>query len=392
MSTPINMLQNPAHSAANIQTQKMEMAQHEIKGLGQTKLNDAEKAAKLRDTCENFESIFIQKMWQQMRATLPQENPLVGREEKFWQSMYDQEFSKKMAEGGGIGLADMMYEQLSENLFNVSKTTAGANRDGKGFEIDVAPMIPSASLHAAPPTSLTQEESALKAQDVAKVENQKGQNSEQKFAALYENVPSPQGSASSVNTGAAQENTAAVQQFLSTLQAKQGNVAAQSQTLTGPERAALVQQQVGSPPPSNGVLPASSVSKVTYTTNVPKGQRSGDAESHMKDLMAKAAATNAAQNPAGVGGSWQQASAQQQASYAVQEALRKAQDIVATEQQVAQNTVGQAGGSTSNQTLPLTPPNGQVASQVTGQVSGVTNPSHPYTIPPTPPVDPRQRS
>ncbi len=386
MSTPINMMQNPAHSATQIQTQKMEMAQNEIKGLGQTKLSEAEKAAKLRETCESFESIFIQKMWQQMRATLPQENPLVGREEKFWQSMYDQEFSKKMAEGGGIGLADMMYEQLSENLFNVSKTTAGANRDGKGFEIQAAPMLPNTAVGAAPAMALTEQESSLNAQDASKVASEKP---EQKFAALYESVPHDVNGANGAN-GAnsigstvpnAQQNTTAVQQFLAGLQSKQGGQggSVQSSSLTGPERAAQVQQIVGSPPPQNGVLPMPTVSKVTYTTNIPKGQRSGDAESHMKELMAKAAANNAAQSNL-TAQPWQQASAQQQASHAVQEALRKAQETVASQQ------VSQATNMASSLTLaPVQAAQGQTA-------QGPSAPTHPYTVPPTAPTLNKEQS
>ncbi len=367
MSTPINMLTNPAHSATQLQTQKMEMAQNEIKGLGQTKLNDAEKAAKLRDTCENFESIFIQKMWQQMRATLPQENPLVGKEEKFWQSMYDQEFSKKMSQGGGIGLADMMYEQLSENLFNVSKTTAHATANAKGFEIQVAPMVPAGT--AAHVASLTGHEGALDEPKSATPVAESKNASAQKFASLYEDV-SPQSGAATAQSASASpstptaivpgavdpsnagQNSAAVQHFLAGLQAKQG---ASTGTLTGPQRAQQVQQIVGSAPPANGVLPptqaAPQVLRTTYTTNVPKNERQGDAESHMKDLMAKAALQQSAgANPflaQPQAGAWQQASPSQQASNAVQEALRKAQESVA-------NPVASP--------LPLTPVNNPSAS------------------------------
>ncbi|MDR0239463.1 MAG: rod-binding protein, partial [Deltaproteobacteria bacterium] len=52
-----------------------------------------DKAKKLRESCEGFESIFIQKMWEQMRATIPESGLLKGREEKFWQSVYDQELA-----------------------------------------------------------------------------------------------------------------------------------------------------------------------------------------------------------------------------------------------------------------------------------------------------------
>lgn len=102
----------------------------------------AQKEKKLREACEGFESIFIQKMWQQMRATLPKTNMLQGKEEQYWQSMYDQELAKSMAGAGGIGLADMMYEQLSRDLVSASRTTASATQQrGGGFAVSAAPLM-----------------------------------------------------------------------------------------------------------------------------------------------------------------------------------------------------------------------------------------------------------
>jgi len=108
-------------------------------------LPPVDKEKKLRESCEGFESIFIQKMWEQMRATIPESNLLKGREEKFWQGMYDQELAKTMAGAGGIGLADMMYEQLSRSLRSASKSAADARGgQGIGFAEDIlpAPMLP----------------------------------------------------------------------------------------------------------------------------------------------------------------------------------------------------------------------------------------------------------
>ena len=104
-----------------------------------------DKEKKLREACEGFESIFIKKIWEQMRATIPENNFLKGREEKFWQGMYDQELAKTMASAGGIGLADMMYEQLSRSLHTASKHTAGAvdaRSSGFASEITPAPLMP----------------------------------------------------------------------------------------------------------------------------------------------------------------------------------------------------------------------------------------------------------
>lgn len=83
-----------------------ELARQEVQtrlaGVGGKNLTEAQKDKKLREACQGFESIFIQKMWQEMRNTLPKSNLLQGREEQFWQGMYDQELAKKMAGGRGV--------------------------------------------------------------------------------------------------------------------------------------------------------------------------------------------------------------------------------------------------------------------------------------------------
>ncbi|MDL2266519.1 peptidoglycan DD-metalloendopeptidase family protein [Desulfovibrio sp. OttesenSCG-928-G15] len=86
--------------------------------------NEPSKEEKLRESCEGFEAIFLQKMWEQMRKNVPKEGYLHSKDEETYQSLFDVELCKKMASAGGIGLADMMYEQLSQQLDNTSRTTS----------------------------------------------------------------------------------------------------------------------------------------------------------------------------------------------------------------------------------------------------------------------------
>ncbi|MFW5730046.1 MAG: peptidoglycan DD-metalloendopeptidase family protein [Desulfonatronovibrionaceae bacterium] len=72
----------------------------------------------LRKACEQFESVFLQKIWEQMRSTVPKEGYLHSKEQDMYQSMFDEELSKDMARSGGIGLAEMMYGQLSKRFEN----------------------------------------------------------------------------------------------------------------------------------------------------------------------------------------------------------------------------------------------------------------------------------
>ena len=120
--------------------------QSKLSGVGNLKMSrmsPQEKEKKLREACDGFESIFIQKMWQEMRKTVPQNGLMHSREEHYWQDMYDQELAKKMTSAGGIGLSSMMYEQLSRNLVSASRTTASARSaaSGRAFMPEAAPMF-----------------------------------------------------------------------------------------------------------------------------------------------------------------------------------------------------------------------------------------------------------
>ena len=119
-----------------------------IGGLGGRKMTPEAREKKLREACEGFESVFIQKMWQEMRNTIPKGGLMHGKEERFWQDMYDQELSKSMTSAGGIGLADMMYAQLSRNLVSASRSAAGVNQ-GRAFAPGAAPLMPPQAAAAA---------------------------------------------------------------------------------------------------------------------------------------------------------------------------------------------------------------------------------------------------
>lgn len=75
--------------------------------------NDKKKD-ELMAACRELESIFIHQLISQMRATIPQDGFLTqSSAEKIFQDMLDQEYAKKISHAGGIGLAEMLYKQLS---------------------------------------------------------------------------------------------------------------------------------------------------------------------------------------------------------------------------------------------------------------------------------------
>ena len=73
------------------------------------------EAKKLREACEGFEAMFLSMMYKQMRATVP-ESELFGKKSnalEIFEDMRDTELMNAAAKSGGIGIADMMYKQLS---------------------------------------------------------------------------------------------------------------------------------------------------------------------------------------------------------------------------------------------------------------------------------------
>ncbi|MEW5774394.1 MAG: rod-binding protein [Thermodesulfobacteriota bacterium] len=133
-TSPIDSAQaRAATEAAELQSQK-----RSLEALRQ-KLNAGPGAdKKLRQACEGFESIFLNKIWAQMRKTVPKEGYLHSKEEEAYLSMFDQELMKKMSSAGGIGLGKMLYENLSDHLAKASAGTA-ARAAGRN---EVGPLHP----------------------------------------------------------------------------------------------------------------------------------------------------------------------------------------------------------------------------------------------------------
>ncbi|MBF0480351.1 MAG: peptidoglycan DD-metalloendopeptidase family protein [Desulfovibrionaceae bacterium] len=71
---------------------------------------------KLRGACQGFESVFVNKLLSQMRSSLPKEGLLHSKYEEQYLSMFDQELADKISKDGGVGIAQMMYDQLSAKL------------------------------------------------------------------------------------------------------------------------------------------------------------------------------------------------------------------------------------------------------------------------------------
>ena len=78
---------------------------------------DPKEAAKLKDTCNQFEALFLYQIMEKARQALPKSD-LAGNPmgEDLFKGMLNQELAGKMAQAGGMGLGKMLYDQLSKSL------------------------------------------------------------------------------------------------------------------------------------------------------------------------------------------------------------------------------------------------------------------------------------
>ena len=71
--------------------------------------------ARMKELAQEFEAIFIQQMYKEMRNTIPDDGliPRTNAEDTYIQ-MQDLEIARATARQGGIGLAEMMMKQLQQ--------------------------------------------------------------------------------------------------------------------------------------------------------------------------------------------------------------------------------------------------------------------------------------
>jgi len=68
---------------------------------------------KLKQAAQQFEAVYIQQMFKEMRKTIPNDGLIErGNADDIYTQFQDAEAAKIMAEQGGIGLAEVMVQQL----------------------------------------------------------------------------------------------------------------------------------------------------------------------------------------------------------------------------------------------------------------------------------------
>lgn len=86
---------------------------------GAQKLENKVQNDELKEACRDFEAIFIKQMLDSMKKTVP-ENSLMksGMAEDIFEDMLYQEYASIISKSGDLGIAEMVYKQLSH--YNIS--------------------------------------------------------------------------------------------------------------------------------------------------------------------------------------------------------------------------------------------------------------------------------
>jgi Rod binding domain-containing protein len=80
--------------------------------LADARLKFAGNADKLREVAQDFESVFLNSMFQQMFANVGQGPFGGGPGAGIWRSFLTEEYSKSFVKAGGIGIADEVMRTL----------------------------------------------------------------------------------------------------------------------------------------------------------------------------------------------------------------------------------------------------------------------------------------
>jgi flagellar protein FlgJ len=77
--------------------------------------DEKKKTAELKKASADFESIFIYQLLQTMRKTVPEGGYLSSKKSSgTYMMMFDQQVAEDLAKGEGIGLKNILFEQLSK--------------------------------------------------------------------------------------------------------------------------------------------------------------------------------------------------------------------------------------------------------------------------------------
>lgn len=109
----------------------------DFQGLAQLRRQSQEKSPEvLREVANQFEAIFTQMMLKSMRQASLGEGIFDSKQSEFYRDMYDQQLSVHLSAGSGLGLADMIVQQLGgEQAAEKGEVTGKKLEDYRGTQV-----------------------------------------------------------------------------------------------------------------------------------------------------------------------------------------------------------------------------------------------------------------
>ncbi len=115
-ATGAQMISDQATFEEQLQAAKDKLDASSTKIKTMTNEEVAQRNQEIKDASVQLEALLLKMMYTEMWKTVPK-NELFGDSNAMdiYRDMYNEELTRKAAEGGGIGLADYIYKQLTKN-------------------------------------------------------------------------------------------------------------------------------------------------------------------------------------------------------------------------------------------------------------------------------------
>ena len=97
--------------------------------------NQGDTDQALRKVAQQFESLFVSMMLKNMRAAnsvFEKDSLFDSNESRFYRDLHDQQFALSLSHGRGLGIAEVLYRQLSWD--HGTQASAGAGNDSRQME------------------------------------------------------------------------------------------------------------------------------------------------------------------------------------------------------------------------------------------------------------------
>ncbi|QQD19719.1 rod-binding protein [Spongiibacter nanhainus] len=121
---------------------------HDFSSLAALRKNASESPDQaVEPVAKQFEALFVQMMLKSMREAVPEGGLFDSDSMKFYQQMMDSQLSVSLAEQGGLGLADTIVQQLSQQTPQGDDAAAEATRLQLRLQSDTIGMTEDAKVN-----------------------------------------------------------------------------------------------------------------------------------------------------------------------------------------------------------------------------------------------------